>query len=209
MVTEQEPTSVLLVETVVAAADRGRAARPAVPSRQLGLRVEDKVFDHDVSLAWVESAAAWGLRRTDDFNGESQMGAGLFQQACHNGRRWSAADAYLRPALGRPNLEVCTGVQVTRVVVENGRAGGVAYRDGDSEVVVRAEAEVLLSSGSINSPQLLMLSGIGPADHLREFGIDVVVDLPGVGSNVQDHPTLPARSAVVPDVRSLIHTGGR
>ena len=171
------------------------------------LRVEDKVFDHEVCLAWVASAASSGLGRNDDFNGESQMGAGPFQLTCHEGRRWSAADAYLRPALGRPNLEVRTGVQVTRVVVENGRAVGVVHRDGDGEVVVRAEAEVLLCAGSINSPQLLLLSGIGPADHVREFGIDVVVDVPGVGSNLQDHPTVPVIWVItVPDLAALAAT---
>ncbi|WP_433296672.1 GMC family oxidoreductase [Pseudonocardia sp. CA-142604] len=176
------------------------------------LRVEDKVFDHEVCLAWVESAAEWGLRRTDDFNGESQMGAGPFQLTCHDGQRWSAADAYLRPALGRPNLEVRTGAQVTRVVVENGRAVGVVYRerDGagkDDEVAVRADAEILLCGGSINSPQLLLLSGIGPADHLREFGIDVVVDLAGVGSNLHDHPTVPVIQVITgPDLADLAAT---
>lgn len=171
------------------------------------LRVEDKVFDHQVCLAWVESAVEWGLRRTDDFNGESQMGAGPFQLTCHDGRRWSAADAYLRPALGRPNLEVRTNAQVTRVVVDNGRADGVAYRDGDEEIIVRADAEVLLCAGSINSPQLLLLSGIGPGDHLRDVGVDVVVDLPGVGSNLHDHPTVPAIWRItVPDLPELAAT---
>jgi choline dehydrogenase len=171
------------------------------------LRVEDTVFDHETCLAWVESAIEWGLARNDDFNGESQMGAGRFQLTCRDGRRCSAADAYLRPALGRPNLEVRAGAQVTRVLVENGRAVGVAHRDGATEVLVRAEAEVLLAGGAINSPQLLMLSGIGPADHIREFGIDVVADLPGVGANLHDHPTVPVIWHItVPDLTDLIAT---
>ena len=107
------------------------------------------------------------------------------------GRRWSSADAYLHPAERRPNLTVRTGALTTRVLVEGGRATGVEYRAGGQVHTVRATREVVLSGGAINSPQLLMLSGIGPADHLREVGVDVVHDLPGVGGGLQDHPLVP------------------
>ncbi|RSM66690.1 choline dehydrogenase [Amycolatopsis sp. WAC 01376] len=152
------------------------------------LNVEDRRFTHELSHAWVDSAVAWGLKRTDDFNGESQEGAGVYQVTCKKGRRWSTADAYLRPALSRPNLTVRTNAQATRVVFEGTRAVGVSYLDEGVETTVRASAEVLLSGGAVNSPQLLMLSGVGPAEHLREHGIDVVAALPGVGENLHDHP---------------------
>jgi choline dehydrogenase len=152
------------------------------------LHVEDRRFTHELSSAWVDSAVSWGLKRTDDFNCDTQGGAGLYQVTCKKGRRWSTADAYLRPAMPRPNLTVRTNAQATRVALEGTRAVGVSYLDNGEERTVRADAEVLLSGGAINSPQLLMLSGIGPAEHLREHGIDVAVSLPGVGENLHDHP---------------------
>jgi choline dehydrogenase-like flavoprotein len=106
-----------------------------------------------------------------------------------NGARWSAASAFLKPALKRDNLEVVTGAQVVRIELEGDRAVGVRYRDKrGNETVARAGQEVIVSAGAIGSPQLLMLSGIGPADHLRAVGVDVVHDLPGVGGNLHDHP---------------------
>jgi choline dehydrogenase len=155
------------------------------------LHVEDRRYTHPLSTAWVESAVAGGFKPTDDFNGAEQEGAGLYQVTCRNGRRWSVAKAYLEPARDRPNLTVRTGALASRVVAENGRAVGVAYQYGAEEEVAYADAEVILSGGTINSPQLLMLSGIGPAAHLREVGVDVVVDLPGVGQNLHDHPAAP------------------
>ncbi|EWC60559.1 Choline dehydrogenase [Actinokineospora spheciospongiae] len=155
------------------------------------LHVEDRRYTHELTTAWVEAAVASGLKRNDDFNGAEQEGVGLYQVTCHRGRRWSTADAYLRPALGRKNLTVRTGALSTRVVLDGGRAVGVEYLSGGQTSVVRAEREVLLSGGAVNSPQLLMLSGIGPAEHLRELGIDVAVSLPGVGENLHDHPASP------------------
>jgi choline dehydrogenase len=152
------------------------------------LLVEDRRYTHELSTAWVDSAVAWGLKPNDDFNGATQEGVGLYQVTCRNGRRWSAADAYLRPAMKRHNLTVATDALVSRIVLEGDRAVGVAFRSEGTEHVVRADREVLLSGGAINSPQLLMLSGIGPAEHLREHDIDVAVALPGVGSNLHDHP---------------------
>ncbi|MFD9888403.1 GMC family oxidoreductase [Amycolatopsis sp. NPDC059027] len=155
------------------------------------LHVEDRRFTHELSHAWVDSAVTWGLKRNDDFNGETQDGAGLYQVTCKKGARWSTADAYLRPALTRPNLTVRTCAQATRVVFSGTRATGVSYLDAGVEKIAHAAAEVLLCGGAINSPQLLMLSGVGPAEHLREFGIDVVAALPGVGENLHDHPASP------------------
>ena len=155
------------------------------------LHVEDRRFTHPLTSAWVESAVAAGFKRNDDFNGAEQEGAGLYQVTQRKGRRWSVADGYLLPALERPNLTVRTGALASRVVVEGGRAVGVAYLHGQEERVAYADAEVVLAGGAVNSPQLLMLSGIGPADHLTGLGIDVVAHLPGVGENLHDHPAAP------------------
>ncbi|HEU4568908.1 MAG TPA: GMC family oxidoreductase N-terminal domain-containing protein [Marmoricola sp.] len=155
------------------------------------LHVEDRRYTHPLTNLWVESAVSAGLKRTDDFNGASQEGAGLYQVTCRNGRRWSTWRAYLQPALSRPNLTVETGAFVTRVLLSGDRATGVSYRSGGRTVSVSAGREVILCGGSVNSPHLLLLSGIGPAAHLREHDIDVAVDLPGVGQNLQDHPATP------------------
>ncbi|MBD8868803.1 GMC family oxidoreductase [Nocardioides donggukensis] len=155
------------------------------------LRVEDRVYTHELTHAWVESAVASGIKHTDDFNGAEQEGAGLYQVTCRQGRRWSVADAYLRPALDRPNLTVRTGALASRVLFEGTRATGVAYLSQGREHAAYAEGEVVLSGGAINSAQLLLLSGIGPAGHLREHGVEVLVDSPGVGQNLHDHPAVP------------------
>ena len=154
------------------------------------LVVEDCRHEHELTRAWIDAAVSWGLAANDDFNGARQDGAGRYQVTCHQGRRWSVADAYLRPALHRPNLTVRTGAHATRILVAGSRAGGVRYRHQGELRTARAGTEVLLSGGAVNSPQLLMLSGIGPAAHLRDRGIDVIVDLP-VGQNLQDHPAVP------------------
>ncbi|QLY33412.1 GMC family oxidoreductase N-terminal domain-containing protein [Nocardia huaxiensis] len=154
------------------------------------LHVEDRRYTHELTEGWIDAAVAHGLKRNDDFNGAEQEGAGRYQVTCKNGRRWSTADGYLRPALGRPNLTVRTYALATGVVLEGTRAVGVSYRQRGQELIAYADGEVILSGGAINSPQLLMLSGIGPAAHLREHGIDPVVDLP-VGENLHDHPVTP------------------
>ncbi|MDQ6873967.1 MAG: GMC family oxidoreductase N-terminal domain-containing protein [Actinomycetota bacterium] len=155
------------------------------------LRVEDPRHLHRLSRSFLTAGADWGLAPVEDFNGAAQEGIGAYQLTMRAGRRWSAADAYLHPALGRPNLTLHTDALVTRIVVEHGRAVSVAYRRHGEEVSARAGAEVLLAGGAVNSPQLLMLSGIGPAAHLAEHAIEVAVDLPGVGANLQDHPIVP------------------
>ena len=152
------------------------------------LRVEDPRHVHRVCRAWLEAARTMGLEGNDDFNGTGQDGVGYYQLNQRDGRRWSAADAHLRPALRRGDLTVETDALATRVVVEGGRAVGVRYLRRGAEHEARTGGEVILCGGSINSPQLLMLSGVGPAGHLREHGIDVVVDAPGVGAGLQDHP---------------------
>jgi choline dehydrogenase len=136
----------------------------------------------------VQAARSLGYPITQDFNGEETDGFGMPDFTTQGGRRCSAADAYLRPAMRRPNLEVRTGVVATRVLMEGRRAVGVAYRQAGREVEVRARREVVLAGGAINSPQLLMLSGIGPAGQLAALGIEPVADSPEAGENLQDHP---------------------
>jgi choline dehydrogenase-like flavoprotein len=137
----------------------------------------------------LEASVAAGIPRVPDYNGPEQDGVSMFQVNQQNGRRWSGADAFLRPALKRSNLDVVTGALVTGVDLEGGRATGVRWRDKRGrEQRARAEREVILSAGAIGSPQLLLLSGIGPADELREAGVEVRHELPGVGRNLQDHP---------------------
>jgi choline dehydrogenase len=156
------------------------------------LSVSDLVYQSAMTKAWVAAAQECGQPANDDFNGAQQDGSGFYQVTQKDGRRWSAADAYLRPAMERPNLEVKTDARVTKVVVEGGRAAGVRYLERGTEETAYIQGEVILSAGAIGSPQLLMLSGIGPADHLREVGIGVTVDSPGVGANLSDHPVVPA-----------------
>jgi len=151
------------------------------------LTVSDAAHDHTLFDAFVAAGSQAGYPTNTDFNGPEQEGFGRYQFTIRNARRWSAAAAYLRPALGRPNLTVETGALTQRVVFENGRAVGVRYAQGRQELLARAEREVLLSGGVVNSPQLLMLSGIGRADALRAHGIDVHVDRADVGGNLQDH----------------------
>jgi choline dehydrogenase len=155
------------------------------------LHVEDRLFTHELSQRWIDAAVDWGLPRTDDFNGLSQIGAGPYQVTARNGLRWSSADAYLRPAMKRPNLTVRVDSQATRVVFDGSRATGVAYRHGDVALRAHADIGVILCAGAINSAQLLLLSGIGPADQLRALGIDVVTDLRSVGANLHDNPMVP------------------
>jgi choline dehydrogenase-like flavoprotein len=136
--------------------------------------------------AWIAAGAAAGIPHTDDYNGVRPEGFGRSQYSIRNGRRSSAATAYLAPALRRRNLTLVTGAHATRVLTQGTRATGIEYAQNGRLVRVEAAREVILSLGAFNSPQLLMLSGIGPADHLREMRITTVADLP-VGRNLQDH----------------------
>lgn len=151
------------------------------------LSVCDLRYKNPLSLMFLDAARQLGLPANDDFNGTSQEGIGFYQVTQRDGRRCSAAAAFLAPARGRSNLAMVTGAHVEKIVLDGKRAAGVQYHDGDREVTLRAKREVLLSAGALQSPQLLMLSGIGPADHLGEHGIGVVHDSPGVGDNLQDH----------------------
>jgi choline dehydrogenase-like flavoprotein len=136
--------------------------------------------------AWIQAALAAGLPVTDDYNGKQQEGFGRGQYTIRDGYRSSAASAYLRPAKRRPNLDVATRTHATRVLMRGARATGVEYRRGSRVTQVDAAREVILCGGAFNTPPLLMLSGIGPAAHLRALGIEPVADLP-VGKNLQDH----------------------
>lgn len=136
--------------------------------------------------AWIEAAKLSGIPYTDDYNGPRQEGFGRSQYTIRDGRRSSAAVAYLKPALRRPNLTVETGAHATRLMMRGTRATGVEYLRGNKMRRVEADREVIVASGAFNTPQLLMLSGIGPAGHLRQMGIAPVADLP-VGRNLQDH----------------------
>jgi choline dehydrogenase-like flavoprotein len=153
------------------------------------LGVSNPISPLPICEAWFRAAQEMGIPFNPDFNGASQEGVGYYQLTQKDAKRSSAAVAYLRPVAGRKNLTVRTDVMVTRIVVENSRAIGVEVvdRPGAQPQVLRAGREVIVSSGAIGSPKLLMQSGIGPADHLKSVGITPVHDLPGVGSNMQDH----------------------
>jgi len=152
------------------------------------LSVSDLISVSPLSRLFVEAAkAATGLPDNRDFNGPVQEGFGLYQVTQRGGRRWSAASAYLKPAAGRPNLAVVTDAYVTRIVLEKGRARAVEYRKGGETVRAEAAREVILCGGSVHSPQILLLSGIGPAAEVKAAGVTPVHDLPGVGKNLQDH----------------------
>ena len=151
------------------------------------LNVADRPYTNPLSAAFVAAAGEAGIPVNPDFNGAAQHGSGLYQVTQKRGERWSAASAYLHPALRRRNLTVLTDAPATRLIVELARATGVEYRHGGQLAVARAEREVLLAAGAINSPHLLLLSGVGPAEELRAAGVPVTHDLPGVGKNLQDH----------------------
>jgi choline dehydrogenase-like flavoprotein len=148
------------------------------------LSVMDQRWSNPGSNAFIASAEALQLPCNSDFNGAQQDGFGLYQVTQKGGERWSAARAYLEP---RPNLAIRTGALVERIIVENGRATAVAVRFGDRREVIRASGGVILSAGAFGSPQILMLSGFGPAAHLQQHGIDVQRDCAAVGSDLQDH----------------------
>ena len=150
------------------------------------LHVSRGKSENPLHEAWLAAGQEAGYPLTEDMNGYQQEGVGRMDMTTHKGMRWSAASAYLRPALKRPNLETKTGVIVTKVLLEGKKAVGVEIIDKGVTKQIRAD-EVILSGGAINSPQLLMLSGIGNADHLKSVGVDVLHHLPGVGENLQDH----------------------
>ena len=159
------------------------------------LNVADLRLINPISRAFTAAGGELGFPFNEDFNGADQEGFGFYQVTQKNGKRCSTAAGYLKPALKRKNLTVYTGAHVTRLLFEGTRAVGAEYiRNGRAESV-RADREVILSGGAINSPQLLMLSGVGPAGHLKQLGISVVIDLQGVGQNLQDHLLAPVAYA--------------
>jgi choline dehydrogenase-like flavoprotein len=151
------------------------------------LAVSDQKWPNPGSLDFVEAGTSLQLPRSDDFNGKQFEGVGLYQVTQKNGERWSAARAYVEHHRDAGRLHVETGALVEKIIFENGRAVGVQVKQGWSRKVIRARKAVILSGGAFGTPQTLMLSGIGPADHLRKHGIDVLVDRPAVGSDLQDH----------------------
>jgi choline dehydrogenase len=151
------------------------------------LGVSDLASPNRVSLAYVQGCMDYGMPYNPDFNSGKQEGAGLYQTTTLNGRRCSAAVGYLRPAMGRSNLTVRTDLFVTRIIIARGRARGVEVIEGGAVKRIDAESEVIVTAGAIGSPKLLMLSGIGPSKHLKEVGVAVTHDLPGVGQNLHDH----------------------
>ncbi|MDD9740117.1 MAG: GMC family oxidoreductase N-terminal domain-containing protein [Marinovum algicola] len=173
------------------------------------LGVSDPRYRHPICDAWISAARQAGYPANDDINGATQEGVGYYQLTTRNGRRCSTAVAYLRPVKHRPNLRILTRAQVRKVVLEGKRAVGVEITDEAGEArILRARREVILSSGAIGSPQILMLSGIGDGAELRKAGVAPNHDLPGVGKNLQDHlqarTTFKTRTTTVNDeVRSL------
>lgn len=155
------------------------------------LAVSDSRSNNPSSAAFVSAAVEAGYGHNDDFNGPEREGFGFFQVTQRDGRRCSAATAFLHPVLDRPNLTVRTDLTVHRILIEDGRATGVTGERYGRDVTVRADREVIVSGGAYNSPQLLMLSGVGPAALLSALGIPVLVDQPAVGQNLQDHVLVP------------------
>ena len=151
------------------------------------LDVSDHEEGHELAEAMLAAAQQAGIPHNPDFNGAQQEGCGYYQSTTSHRRRWSTAKAYLEPARFRPNLTIRTGAHATRVVMENNRATGVEYRSPDGPRIAHARAEIIVSGGTYGSPQLLQLSGLGPAEHLQAMGISVVRDMPAVGSNLHDH----------------------
>ncbi len=166
--------------------DGGHGGDPDWRGRGGPLHVTRGKRDNPLVRAFVEAGRQAGYAVTDDYNGRQQEGFGPFDMTVWKGQRWSAANAYLRPALQSPNCDLVRAF-ACKIVIEDGRAVGVEIERGGNVELIRAEREVILAASSINSPKLLLLSGIGPAAHLAEHGIAIVADRPGVGQNLQDH----------------------
>jgi choline dehydrogenase len=157
------------------------------------LCVSDVPDRHPICEAFIEAAMALGFPRNDDFNGARQDGVGFHQTTTRNGKRCSTAVGYLRPAMTRPNLRIVTNALTEKITFDGRRAIGVVFSNGGEKRTARAASEVILCGGTVNSPQLLMLSGIGPAAHLARHEIPVLHDLPGVGQSLQDHYSAPLK----------------
>ncbi|KIN78286.1 GMC family oxidoreductase [Sulfitobacter mediterraneus] len=165
------------------------------------LSVQNSRLNREVVDLWIDAAEASGFRRNADYNGEDQEGVGYFQLTMRDGFRCSSAVAYLKPARGRKNLEIITNAQTEKVLIKDGRAVGVRARVNGKMTNIGARNEVILSAGSIGSPQILMLSGVGDGDELAKHGIQVQKELAGVGKNLQDH--LQARPVFKTDLSTI------
>ncbi|MEM7237297.1 MAG: GMC family oxidoreductase N-terminal domain-containing protein, partial [Pseudomonadota bacterium] len=188
--------------------DSGHGGDPDWRGKDGPLHVTRGKRDIPLHQAFVEAGRQAGFELTDDYNGEKQEGFGPMEQTVWNGRRWSSANAYLKPALKRQNLDLVRCF-VRRIVIEDGRATGVEIEIGQNATrrteTVRARREVILAASSINSPKILMLSGIGPAEHLAEHGIKVAANRPGVGQNLQDHLELYIQQACTQPITLFKH----
>jgi len=190
---------------------------PAVRGVDGPLRPGPAAGAHPISHAGLAAALEAGYPRARDISGGLDEGFGFCDMSIVDGRRQSAADAYLNPVLGRRNLDVVTDAVVYQLIVTGNRCTGVRYRTGTETRTAECETEVLLAAGAVGSPVLLMASGIGPQAHLREVGIEVITDLPGVGTNLHDHPTscvvyhatqpVPAGNNSPGEVQGLLHAG--
>jgi choline dehydrogenase len=188
--------------------ERAEGRDPQVRGTDGPMVIEPNPAPDPLASAWYDAAVQAGHKASADGNGHEVEGLSWTDMNVVGGKRQSAADAYLRPNLGRPNLTVITGAQVRRLLLDGTRCYGAEYVEGGAVHTVRVEREVLLAAGALGSPQLLMLSGLGPAQHLRSLGIDPVVNLPGVGRNLHDHlvgsvsyaaaQPMPAPSGAVP-----------
>ena len=179
--------------------DGGHGGNPDWRGKDGPLHVTRGPRKNPLTRAFVDAGRQAGYPVTGDYNGEQQEGFGPFDATIYKGIRWSAATAYLRPALRRPNCNI-TRAFARKIVIEDGRATGVEVSRGNKIEIIKANKEVIVAASSLNSPKLLMLSGIGPAAHLKEHGIEVVADRPGVGQNLQDHLELYIQQAATKPV---------
>lgn len=184
--------------------DGGHGGNPDWRGKDGPLHVTRGPRKNPLNRAFVDAGEQAGYPVTGDYNGEQQEGFGPFDATIYKGVRWSAATAYLRPALKRPNCNI-TRAFARRIVIEDGRAVGVEVSRGNKIEIIKAGKEVIVAASSLNSPKLLMLSGIGPAAHLKEHGIEVVADRPGVGQNLQDHLELYIQQAATKPVSLFAH----
>ncbi|RFU13747.1 choline dehydrogenase [Rhodobacteraceae bacterium W635] len=179
--------------------DCGHGGDPSWRGAEGPLHVTRGPLNNPLFRAFVEAGAQAGYETTDDYNGEKQEGFGPMEMTVWQGTRWSAANAYLRPALARPNCDLLRCF-ARRVLIEDGRATGVEVERGGQTEVIHANREVIVAASAINSPKILMLSGIGPGAHLAAHGIGVIADRPGVGQNLQDHLELYIQQACIQPV---------
>jgi choline dehydrogenase len=188
--------------------ERADGRDPVLRGTSGPVRVGPATAPHPVARAFAQAMRAAGHPATDDLSGARQEGVAWVDLAIHDGQRASPADAYLRPILDRPNLTVMTGCLVTGLRLDRGRCTGVRYLRDGQPAEARCAGEVIVAAGAIGSPQLLMLSGIGPAGQLRALGIEVAADVPGVGANLQDHPVVYTSHAAAAPLPASAYNNG-